>query len=602
MRMDLISQIEIRYFRSIHYLKLTNIKSMNVVSGANDAGKSNLLKALNLFFNSQTDFLTEVNFYNDFNLMRLQEVRQESIKGKQFIQIKITFRRGDRSPNTLPEFFTVTRTWHRESKVPTQSDDLEKRLKGKDISMARARASLSKFLDSIKYEYIPAVKDNNLFGHIMTNLQEALFNLGSIRGDQIGNKLKGINSDIGDLVHKLNLEFESVTGISSSLSLPTTLSSLYTSFLVNTLYGENEVPLEQRGDGIKIRYIPSIMYYIANVSNKQFIWGFEEPENSLEYKLCTNMASDFLENYSKGIQIFTTTHSPAFLSLKSENSSLYRIFKQGFQTKSLPINEKDKVNVSLLNDELGLTRLLQEQHEFYLSKMEELKLERMELDKLNAALGESRKPSIITEGKTDRMILEIAWERLYPGVDRPFNIASCDLEDDNGGGGAAGCGILRKQLESVKHDSQFIIIGLLDYDQAGMDAFKLDRNYTLVEGYSNIKRNKNGKGYAILLPIPEGKEQFQESRNYPIEFYFDEEYLRKELDGFKLGIVQPVIPIPLQGVIIGQHQTTELYHAQIKSNTKTKFAETIVPSFEDAAFKNFDILFGLILKIINGEI
>ncbi|GIO13230.1 hypothetical protein J19TS2_27850 [Cohnella xylanilytica] len=146
--MEIISQIEIRYFRSIYYLKITKNNSLNIFSGGNDAGKSNILKALNLFFNSQTDFRTEVNFYNDFNFSRLKEVRQESIKGKQFIQIRITFKRGDRSPNTLPEFFTVTRTWHRGSVTPTQTDDLEKRLKGTTISLTKARASLSRFMDS----------------------------------------------------------------------------------------------------------------------------------------------------------------------------------------------------------------------------------------------------------------------------------------------------------------------------------------------------------------------------------------------------------------------------------------------------------------------
>jgi len=54
--MEIISQIEIRYFRSIYYLKITKNNSLNIFSGGNDAGKSNILKALNLFFNSQTDF------------------------------------------------------------------------------------------------------------------------------------------------------------------------------------------------------------------------------------------------------------------------------------------------------------------------------------------------------------------------------------------------------------------------------------------------------------------------------------------------------------------------------------------------------------------
>ena len=43
-------------------------------------------KALDLFFNKN-----KTNFLEDFNKERLQEVRQESVKGKQFIKIQIAF-------------------------------------------------------------------------------------------------------------------------------------------------------------------------------------------------------------------------------------------------------------------------------------------------------------------------------------------------------------------------------------------------------------------------------------------------------------------------------------------------------------------------------
>jgi len=600
--LELIKQIEIRYFRSIYYLKLNNIKSLNVISGANDVGKSNILKALNLFFNFQTDFKTNVNFYKDFNLVRLQQVRQESIKGKQFIQIKITFNRGDRSPNTLPNNFTVTRTWHRDSTRPTQSDDLETRLKGTTISITKARASLSRFLDSIKYVYVPAIKDKEFFNHIMIDLQEALSHYGNAKGNLIKNKLQELNTDISELGKRLYLEFENATGITSSLNLPTTLQSLYNSFLINTVYGEYEVLLDQRGDGIKVRYIPSILFYISHISNHQYIWGFEEPENSLEYKLCTKMASDFQNTYSKTIQIFTTSHSPAFISLKSDNTSLYRIYNHGLETKTYQIKDNDQDSVDDLNEDLGLTKLLQEQHEYYKNKLEELQRQQKELQKLETEILNSKKPILLTEGKTDKIIIETAWDKLYPGEEIPFNVSSCDLEDEANGGGKAGCGILRKHLESVRHDNQSLVIGLFDYDKAGIEAFQLDKNYSLVDGYSNVKKSKNGKGYAILLPIPPGKEEFAKYKNLPIEYYFHENDLKKEVEGCKLGLIQEKIPTKFNGVTIEEKETTELYFARIDRKTKKVFAEKIVPTFPQSSFKNFEILFSLINKILIGQL
>ena len=48
--MRLISEIEIGYFRSIYKINISNIGDMAVFFGRNDSGKSNILRALNLFF------------------------------------------------------------------------------------------------------------------------------------------------------------------------------------------------------------------------------------------------------------------------------------------------------------------------------------------------------------------------------------------------------------------------------------------------------------------------------------------------------------------------------------------------------------------------
>ena len=117
--MNIIKKIEIQYFRSIYWQSITDADGLNILTGKNDAGKSNVLKALNLFFNNQTDFGVDFDFSKDFNLDRLEQVRKETVKGKQFIQIKITFNRGKNYENTLPETFTVTKKWFRNDVQPS---------------------------------------------------------------------------------------------------------------------------------------------------------------------------------------------------------------------------------------------------------------------------------------------------------------------------------------------------------------------------------------------------------------------------------------------------------------------------------------------------
>jgi len=50
--MRIIDKVEINYFRSIYSGSMNQLKDMNVLVGGNDQGKSNVLRALNLFFHN----------------------------------------------------------------------------------------------------------------------------------------------------------------------------------------------------------------------------------------------------------------------------------------------------------------------------------------------------------------------------------------------------------------------------------------------------------------------------------------------------------------------------------------------------------------------
>jgi len=142
-----IDSIEIWYFRSIFNLKLRSLKDLSVFSGRNDCGKSNVLKALNLFFNNQTDWQKPFNFFTDFSQKRLEQARA-TVKGKQFVRVEVTFLRGDRSQNSLPEKFTVTRTWYRDSSTPDTKTSIPRQFKQgktKAKSSYAAEASVQRF-------------------------------------------------------------------------------------------------------------------------------------------------------------------------------------------------------------------------------------------------------------------------------------------------------------------------------------------------------------------------------------------------------------------------------------------------------------------------
>ena len=122
--------------------------------------------------------------------------------------------------------------------------------------------------------------------------------------------------------------------------------------------GENQVSLSLRGDGMQARYIPSVLHYIASKSPSFFIWGFEEPENSLEFSNADLLADDLENLYSKDAQIFITSHSPAMVSRTGRSVSCYRVWQPGGQTEverlEYPLGKS--ASGARLQEEIGLLR------------------------------------------------------------------------------------------------------------------------------------------------------------------------------------------------------------------------------------------------------
>lgn len=72
-----IKQIHIKNFRSIVNTSL-DVEKMNIFVGLNDVGKSNVLKALNLFFNNKTDAGVKYNFDTDYSkLAPVRKIKQK---------------------------------------------------------------------------------------------------------------------------------------------------------------------------------------------------------------------------------------------------------------------------------------------------------------------------------------------------------------------------------------------------------------------------------------------------------------------------------------------------------------------------------------------
>lgn len=391
-----IKGISIKYFRSIANMNIS-VDRLNLLVGLNDVGKSNVLKALNLFFKNETDYNEEFSFEKDFSKL----FPKNSKKAKE-ITIIISFE----IPSKYKDHgeYIWEKRWRREGVV---KDEI-KTSKGEDVS---PRSRIPNLLRKIVYRYVPAVKSKDYYRILLIELYKAVS--ASVdsplikAADEFSVTLREHTSSLSGLI--LNY-----VGMKSELSLPQNFSEIFETLMFQTCKEDSNVvvPLSQRGDGIQARHIPIILWYIANEDYNQSnsrgavkintIWGFEEPENGLELLKTFEMANEFLE-YSKEVQIFVTTHSPAFYAKKEEeNVKVIYINKNPENDATIALSNPER---RYMDENLGLMPLVAPYIAEQNRKISEIK----QLWE-NAPLID--KPTIMVEGKSDKIYLKMAIEKL----------------------------------------------------------------------------------------------------------------------------------------------------------------------------------------------
>lgn len=594
--MKIISKVEINYFRSVYSCNLLHCNDVNVLIGGNDSGKSNILKALNLFFNNQTELNTPFNFYDD--LSRLREKEARSAKGRAFLWIKVTFNNflGWKS---LPSQFSIKRTWNRYGDRPVDS-----------YSQDLPSTTVSRFLNKISFHYIPAVRGRDIFTHYLNALHDAL-----IDDEKAGvrlastNLLDAINLSTLDMSEKINTGLK----IESSIQVPEDLRELFTALDFSTKFSGYDIPLQKRGDGIQARHIPFILDFIARHTSRKHIWAYEEPESSLEMSKAFELARQFEVDFSKENQIFLTTHSPAFYDLEGPNVNKWLVSSSKYLNEEADevvdfhttVNE---VHIGEDADEsLGIAALLA-------SRAKELYLKIAELNKSHEALQEhishSSRAQVIVEGPTDRVILETAFAKLYPGENLFCEFISADGADN-----------LTHSLKSFKTLDKaypFPIIGLYDNDQKGRNQYKDFNKYKFVENGDSFREiNADKRLFCGLLPVPEEvknaaahyKEEAGLDLELPlcIEFMFSEEVINRAIKEniLKLKKTQLVIKnntgmqLPLNFSEAAKQflpANSSYLACEIDSSSKNAFA-TWVSNLDQEAFSVFEPLFEILRRL-----
>lgn len=395
-----INSIRVRNFRSLRQLELS-FNRLNIFVGKNDSGKSNVLRALDLFFNHVRGY--PFDWKQDFcAFAQVPKGRAQEIEVTLEISPPLNF--SDSTP------VTWTKSWR-------QGGLHKDKLLHSDRTELSPKNKFGALLKSIRYDYVPAIKGEAYFGRLLGNMHDMLELTveDEIRGAS-SDFMTAINAHTGSIIQELLQRLD----LDSSIALPANLRDLFAQLDFRSTHNERQFSLGQRGDGIKVRHIPIILRWLAKQAQTLSapgrpkvitVWGYEEPENNLELGKCETMADEFLAD-SENIQTFITTHSPAFYSVfRRDQTSTVALFgvkkvEDDQDSEILPLT-KDELNS--LDDSMGLMPLVAPHYEKALEEIKQIKLNQADLPGVD-------KPVLFVEGLTDKTILEAAIEVLFPNA------------------------------------------------------------------------------------------------------------------------------------------------------------------------------------------
>ncbi|MDU8928314.1 AAA family ATPase [Alisedimentitalea sp. MJ-SS2] len=463
-----ITKIDIRNFRSVRNLSLSPSK-LAVLVGKNDSGKSNVLRALNLFFNGRTMPADDLDFEIDHNIFNQPNRRAKEITIKLEIAVPESYR------DTNGDYVVWERRWRFEGLVHDEYSGRRSvagprggaRVETVEIPK---QSNVHALLRNINFVYVPAIKDLEYFSELRASIYDII---AEVADREFRNSSQDFEQSISDQLQDLTTQITASLGFRSRLALPKDLSHIFES--LDFLSEGQDISLDSRGDGIKARHIPLILKFMADKKRRlqgrgsaphTFIWGYEEPENNLELSSCVELADQFWDFIDHGIsQVFLTTHSPVFYNLHRKDDggenriTCHHIFREVDEEGT-----KQARALGDLDDRMGTTALFAPM----VTELED-RVRRQEKARAEVAeLAQANRRKLFVEGPSDKLIVDKAL-----AVFAPDRVGEIDVETRNSAGINYVIDMLQSWRSRAKHHPELPkAAGLLDLDPEAKTAIK----------------------------------------------------------------------------------------------------------------------------------
>ena len=270
-----------------------------------------------------------------------------------------------------------------------------------------------------------------------------------------------------------------------------------------------------------------------------------------------------------GIQFIVTTHSPFFIMGMTEACNDFRLME-------LPCG-----NI-IQHDEFSE---IQEATKIFFPAYEQT---HTQLEKLKEQIARQTRPVVLTEGRSDAIILHNAWNKLYPGLAQPFEIIPSGYQADvsKRTGGAKEINFALARISTCDFPNK--IVGLFDNDHEGNGQFRglQSESFEPYNEHNPIRKHLKYDIWGMLLPVPQSRKEKYEGvavnqRRFVIELYFKDGILISE---------------NMLGEEIARN--TGIYEITKNSSKKIDFANKTA-SFLKEDFADFQILFDELLKLLS---
>ncbi|AMK20489.1 MULTISPECIES: ATP-dependent nuclease [Sphingobium] len=408
-----IKSIHIENFRSIKSID-ADLSQLAIFVGRNDCGKSNILRALNLFFNGETNPGVEFAFSEDYNFFAPVRVR----KAREVV-VSVEIALPETYHATNGHVIIWTKRWREDGLWSEEYDYHGQRItKGKrgqeireDVKIPE-KSNVHALLRKIEFEYVPAIKDSEYFDDLRGRIYGII---SEVAARTFHESSTAFEQSIGDHLNELTASISASLGFDTRLALPRDLYHIFER--LDFLSGEKSVSLNNRGDGIKARHIPLILRFMAEKKAAlqkrggqpiSSIWAYEEPENNLEIGSAVQLADELHALARSGTaQILLTTHSPAFYDLGQREDEI----ALNFVTRTTDAEGTlAKTDVKGIDESLGTLAMLAPR----ISEMVAQVRQQEEANAVAAQLAQENCPRIFVEGESDRLILARALQLYFP--------------------------------------------------------------------------------------------------------------------------------------------------------------------------------------------